>query len=306
MNTPPELDGLLRAGPFHLALRTAIESRGLALHRIQHRLAQQGIRVGVTSLSYWQQGIRRPARSESLRAVRALEQVLELPRESLTRLLTAPAPAREPSPRPYGGSGQPADAVGELLRELDVDPDGGTHCLHHMEDVRIGGRGELLSQSSVQVVRAHRDEVDRFVAVHHGTPGGAPEQVRVRAGDNCRLGTVRRHPSGPVAAELLFDTRLRVGDTHLFGYSFEDGTGEPRREYARGFDHSGAAYVLQVRFDRAALPLRCHSFARGAPHGRTSERRQLALTERDHSVHLARHDVRPGILGIQWQWPGEG
>ena len=86
-NTPEsaELAHLLRTGPFHLALRCALTVRGLALTRVQHKLAQRGIKVGVTSLSYWQQGARRPQRPESLRAVRALEEVLDLPAHSLHR-----------------------------------------------------------------------------------------------------------------------------------------------------------------------------------------------------------------------------
>ncbi|MEU9007649.1 hypothetical protein AB0D15_38545, partial [Streptomyces sp. NPDC048551] len=67
-----ELRRLLREGPFHLALRAALALRGLPLHRVQHRLAARGIKVGVTSLSYWQQGARRPRHPESLRAVAAL------------------------------------------------------------------------------------------------------------------------------------------------------------------------------------------------------------------------------------------
>ena len=101
MNSHSELEQLLQTGPFHVALRAAIRARGLALHRIQHRLAERGIRVGVTSLSYWQQGSRRPARPESIRAVTALEQVLELPRHALTRLLHDEATAERPTARPY-------------------------------------------------------------------------------------------------------------------------------------------------------------------------------------------------------------
>src|SRR5690242_20344546 len=79
-----ELSVLLRTGPSHLALRAAIDARGLALQRIQHRLAEQGVSVGVATLSYWQSGRRRP---ESLPAVQALEGILGLPSGALTTLL---------------------------------------------------------------------------------------------------------------------------------------------------------------------------------------------------------------------------
>src|SRR6266540_749655 len=82
-----ELETALSGGPFHVALRAAIAARGLPLQRVQHHLSRYGVKVGVTSLSYWQQGARRPQRPESLRAVRALEEILQLPDESLIRLL---------------------------------------------------------------------------------------------------------------------------------------------------------------------------------------------------------------------------
>lgn len=57
-----QLDSALRGGPFHVALRAAIAARGLPLQRVQHHLSRHGVKVGVTSLSYWQQGARRPQR----------------------------------------------------------------------------------------------------------------------------------------------------------------------------------------------------------------------------------------------------
>lgn len=94
-----ELETALRGGPFHVALRAAIAARGLPLQRVQHHLSRYGVKVGVTSLSYWQQGARRPQRPESLRAVRALEEILQLPDESLIRLL-AKADERSDPQRP--------------------------------------------------------------------------------------------------------------------------------------------------------------------------------------------------------------
>ena len=79
----PELAEALRAGPFHTALRVAIQTSGLGLDRIRHRLAMRGITVSTTSLSYWQSGRSRPERAESLAAVTALEDLLELPAGSL-------------------------------------------------------------------------------------------------------------------------------------------------------------------------------------------------------------------------------
>ncbi|MCD7437792.1 hypothetical protein K4B79_06085 [Streptomyces lincolnensis] len=301
-----ELDSALRGGPFHVALRAAIAARGLPLQRVQHHLSRHGVKVGVTSLSYWQQGARRPQRPESLRAVRALEEILQLPEESLIRLLARAdesTGAQRPAARTYRSLVAASDVLEQLLAELDCPPDGGLHTLGHHERVRIGARRELAGRESHHIVRAHRDGVDRFVAVHHGDPGCAPERMAVHALDNCRTGRVRsHHDTGILVAELLFDTRLRAGDTFLFRYGVEDGTAGVSREYVRGFGPAGGQYVLQVRFDENALPARCHRFAQHSAAAPRSGRQELALTGRHHSVHLVEPRVRSGIVGIAWDW----
>ncbi|MEU4654300.1 hypothetical protein AB0G32_10185 [Streptomyces sp. NPDC023723] len=294
-----ELDSALRGGPFHLALRTAIAARGLPLQRVQHHLSRYGVKVGVTSLSYWQQGARRPQRPESLRAVRALEEILQLPTESLIRLLTESdghAAARRAEARASG-------VLDRLLAELDQPPDGGLDTLGHHEQVRIGPRRELSGREEHHIVRARRDGVDRFVAVHQGDPGCAPERMSVHALENCRAGRVRRHhDKGVLVAELLFDTRLRTGDTFLFRYAVQDGTAESSHEYVRLFDTAGGQYALQVGFDPAALPAHCHRFTRPSPTGPRGGRYDLPLSDRHHSVHLVEPRVRPGVVGIGWDW----
>lgn len=305
-HTEADLAQLLHTGPFHLALRTALAVRGLPLQRVQHHLAHRGIKLGVTSLSYWQQGARRPQRPESMKAVRALEEVLQLPGNSLIRLLADDAGAREverPAGRSYRSLVEASGAVEALLTELESPVDGGLHTVGHHERVRIGAGRELVGRDSQHVVRAHRDGIDRYLAIHHGDPGCDPSRVVVRATDNCRTGRVRWHrETGVLVAELLFDARLRAGDTYLFGYGFEDGTGGPSGEYVRGFSFAGGQYVLQVGFDEAALPVRCRRFTQvsaGAPRGARSD---LTLTGRHRTVHLVEQGVRPGILGIDWDW----
>ncbi|MFI6036854.1 hypothetical protein ACIBBD_22300 [Streptomyces sp. NPDC051315] len=301
-----ELDTALRGGPFHVALRAAIAARGLPLQRVQHHLSRHGVKVGVTSLSYWQQGARRPQRPESLRAVRALEEILRLPDESLIRLLTqadADTVGGHPTGRSYRSLVAASDVLDKLLAELECPPDDGLHTLGHHERVRIGARRELLGRESQHIVRAHRDGVDRFVAVHHGDPGCAPDRMTLHALENCRAGRVRRHhETGVLVAELLFDTRLRAGDTFLFRYGVEDGTAGACREYVRGFGTPGGQYALQIRFDENTLPTRCHRFTRHSAAAPRGSRQELPLSRRHHSVHLVEPRVRSGMVGIGWDW----
>ncbi|RSS43581.1 hypothetical protein EF912_29665 [Streptomyces sp. WAC07061] len=301
-----QLARMLRDGPFHTALRAAIAARGLPLQRVQHRLAARGIKLGVTSLSYWQQGARRPRHPESLRAVSALEEILELPGGSLLRLLTGPLPDAGP-PRPAARSYRALVSVGAavegLLAGMELPADGGLHTVGHHERVRIGPGGELRTRESQQIVRAHRDGVDRYLAVHHGDPGCDATRVEVTAYENCRTGRVRCHrEAGVVVAELLFDARLRRGDTYVFGYGITDGTGGRSTEYVRGFSYAGGQYVLQVAFDEAALPVRCRRFARTGPGAPRTALVDLTPSGRHRAVHLLEQEVRRGILGITWDW----
>ncbi|MGC5565366.1 hypothetical protein ACPYPG_21365 [Streptomyces sp. FR-108] len=301
-----ELDTVLRTGPFHVALRAAITARGLPLQRVQHHLTRFGVKVGVTSLSYWQQGARRPQRAESLRAVRALEEILQLPEESLIRLLTTAdghATGERPSARSYRALVEASGALEKLLAELDSPLDGGLLAIGQHERVRIGARRELLARDSQHIVRAHKDGVDRYVAVHHGDPGCAPERMTVHALENCRTGRVLwHHETGVLVAELLFDTLLRAGDTFLFRYGVEDGTAGAAGEYIRGFGFSGGQYALEVRFSEGALPVRCHRFAQHSAAAPRGGRRELPLSGHHRSVHLVEQRVRPGIVGIGWDW----
>ncbi|MEW2294909.1 hypothetical protein ABZ719_19740 [Streptomyces sp. NPDC006743] len=301
-----ELDTALRGGPFHVALRAAIAARGLPLQRVQHHLSRHGVRVGVTSLSYWQQGARRPQRPESLRAVRALEEILRLPDESLIRLLAETGErtvAHRPGTRPYRSLVETSDALRRLLAGLDAPVDSGLRALGHHERVRVGARRELAGHESQHIVRAHRDGVDRFVAVHQGDPQCVPEAMRVHALENCRAGRVRRdHGTGLLVAEFLFDTRLRAGDTFLFRYGVEDGTAGVCREYLRTFESAGGQYALQVRFDAGALPARCHRFTQPSAAAPRGGRQELVVSARHRSVHVVEPRVRPGAVGIAWEW----
>jgi hypothetical protein len=127
--------------------------------------------------------------------------------------------------------------------------------------------------------------------------------MAVLALENCRTGRVRRHrETGVVVAELMFDTRLRAGDTFLFRYGVEDGTAGVSREYVRGFGPAGGQYALQVRFDAQALPVRCHRFTQHSTAAPRSGRQELPLTGRHRSVHIVEPRVRSGIVGIAWEW----
>ncbi|MET9184629.1 hypothetical protein ABZX63_05135 [Streptomyces tendae] len=304
---PPDdpLTEALRTGPFHLALRTAVRRRGLALHRIRHHLAEQGLQVSVTSLSYWQRGERVPARTGSVQVVRALEHILDIAPGALVRLL---------EPAPGGTTGTPRaarryqeligsdTAVLHLLDQLDCPTEDRLHTVSQSEQVHLGPRRELWRREIQQLVRAHRGNVDRYVSIYQGDPGCDITRVRVDPLDNCRVGRVRSDRAASLlAVELVFDRPLVLGETQPFRYRITDGTGGECTEYTRGFRYPVGHYLLQVYFTPPALPVRCYHFTRRSAHAPRHRVTQVPLNGY-HSAHLTEQDAGPGIVGLAWEW----
>ncbi|MEV7005513.1 hypothetical protein [Streptosporangium sp. NPDC051022] len=311
MSVDRELRVALREGPFHVALRAAVEARGLTLDRLRHRLEERGLRVGMTSLSYWQQGLRRPERPESLRAVRALEEILILPPRSLMGLLGPPRPrgrgqgnGASPGAMPYSSLLEPSRALSALLHDLDGVADGKRLQITGMyETLQIGSDRSVVRRETLQVVRAQEDATDRHVIVYRGDLGCDVERVRIRALEDCRVGRVRRDgPTALVAAELLFDRALRVGETQVIRYELADPSGVETTEYERGFRSPVGQYTLRVSFAPSAPPINIRRFAH---HEHSAdEHDQVALTlNAHHAVHLVADSLQPGLIGIRWDWP---
>ncbi|WP_433251647.1 hypothetical protein ACQPYK_06395 [Streptosporangium sp. CA-135522] len=310
MSDDRELRVALSEGPFHVALRAAVEARGLTLDRLRQRLQERGLRVGMTSLSYWQQGLRRPERPESLRAVRALEEILILPPRSLMGLLGPPRPrgrgqsaASQPGETPYSSIMGPARALSTLLHELDgVADDRRLHIAGMYESLRIGADRSTTRRETLQVVQAHEDAADRYIMVYRGDIGCDVERVRIRALEDCRVGRVRRDgPTALVVAELLFDRALRTGDTQVIRYELADPSGVETTEYERGFRFPAGQYMLRVSFDPGALPVGVRRFARDDSAAGERDQGELRLNAH-HAVHLVTGSLQPGLIGIRWKW----
>jgi hypothetical protein len=288
-----ELASLLETGPFHDAFRAAVSARGLSLDRLRARLVRRDIPVAVSSLSDWQHGRRRPAGERSLTAVRALEEILGVPRESLVRLLSEPV---------RRGLDETRGALGELLDQLPGSRARTVEILSWHDKVTIDARRRCASIWSRVAVRALTGGVDRYLVRYFGDEGCAIESVRVEAVENCRLGRVLRHPAGILVAEFLFDEVLAAGQTWVFEERVCDGTGGPSLEHAHGFRQHGEQHLMEVRFDPAALPVDCHAFAQSGLDDARHRTADLALNAH-HALHLFASGVDSGLLGIAWSWP---
>lgn len=298
------LSAVLRTGPFEEALRVAIAARGLSLERLRSHLSARGIQVGAATLSYWQNGHRRPERPDSLRAVSALEEILGLPPDALLVLLGPRRPRGPAVGLPQGSRGyrqlMPAwPAVEGLIASLDTTADDKLHIAAQHELVWIDGHRSCARREVFQVLRAHQDGVDRYIAIVTADLGADISLVNVRALENCRVGRVRRDAdAGVLVCELLFDLVLRTGQTHLIRYEVLDESDAECDDYHRGFRFPAGQYALQVRFDPEQLPVACFSY-------QGHEIRELTMTGY-RSVHVNVAPVPPGRVGIRWEWDGAG
>lgn len=299
----PELAEALRAGPFHTALRVAIQTSGLGLDRIRHRLAMRGITVSTTSLSYWQSGRSRPERAESLAAVTALEDLLELPAGSLRVLL---GPKRARGPRSIRGQLPRPDAVlgGDAVRELcDQVPASREHTLDILSQqviVHVDSEWQESVFELSMLVRARRDDVDRYILLYRGDEGCDIDDIEFKPVRDCSVPNILRHADAPVAlAEIVFDTPLPKGATHLFEIVVQ-GNGGTSSGHGNAFRYPVDQYSLQVRFAPDAIPRRVYRFAQSSLQREKRETGDLQLGP-NRTVALAEPVPRPGALGIGWE-----
>ncbi|MEV4558844.1 hypothetical protein AB0K51_17900 [Kitasatospora sp. NPDC049285] len=295
-------------GGFAEVLNGAIEHSGLSLDRIRAALAKQGVRVSVTTLSYWRRGRSQPERATSLRAVHLLEELLGLRHTTLTGLLGPPRPRGRWVAQGPAVDGLrveqvwPGEAeIAEVFEELDAPPSGQLErqSIHDAYYVDASRRGHLLRMR--QVVRATVDNITRHVVVHKADEGVevCPEITSVR---HARLGRVRRRPaSGLLVAELLLDRPLALGDSTVLEYEVQIPDSGPTTDYGRFFAAPVREYVLQVHFDPSAVPVQCERFDR-SPAAEVDRSREPLWIGASASAHVLTADQQPGQVGIRWQW----
>jgi hypothetical protein len=282
--------------PFADALRAAIANRGLALNRIQARLADGGMHVGVATLSTWQSGSRHP-RPGSLAVVTALEELLDLPAGWLA-VRVPPSP--EVLTRPYAVVANASTLI-RLLDEVRRDAHGRLRSITVVEEIGMGADRSVASKRVIQALVAVKD-VDRLIVVHQGEPGCDAQDIVPRGLAGCRTGRVARDPQdGAVLGELLLDRTLLVGDTAVVHYEIADRSGIPSTQYFRFHEWAGTHHVLEIQFDREALPVRVSEFRRHHSGGPDVLRRELMMTP-DGRVHVVVPAAERGVVGIDWEW----
>ncbi|MEV6647831.1 XRE family transcriptional regulator [Amycolatopsis sp. NPDC051371] len=291
----PDLGTLLREGPFDAALRAAIRARGLSLDRLREHLRTRGVTVTTATLSYWQSGRSRPERHDSVRGLRQLEDVLEVPPGSLVALLGPPR-VRRSAPAEIGRfwpDGRPIDAA---VSDVDIRWDERLTRLSQHDVVLVGPSCEELEIRSRQVLRAEADGPDRWVVILHLDEHDRPlPELRDLRG--CRAGRrVLRPGDGLLVVELLFGRPLLRGETVLTEHALVNRAPHPvATNYERKFRLPVREYVLEIRFSPEAVPSVCRRFAEPGE--------DADVIPESGAVHGVALNFGPGRYGFEWDWP---
>lgn len=313
MSLDSETDPFKETPPTTFAeeLRAAIKASGLSLDRIQVRLQRRGVPISVTALSYWQSGKRQPERARSISAVRALEEILNRPDGSLVDKLRAPRPRgparRGAEPTPASAMRFRREALQPLLARLGaplaLDQHVGLQLAGLNDRCEIGVDGGQRRLTTRAVFKANADDQRRWLLVYYNEDTSRRLPV-LRALRNCVIGRMEcDDTNGIIAAELIFDRPINKGETCLIEYSLTN-HGPPypsgNNTYWREFRRPIREYLLEIIFDPARLPKRCHEVRRKASGGQP-ERRKIRL-DRGGDAHAVALDFGPGVFGIEWNW----
>jgi hypothetical protein len=294
----------LRDGPFSRALELAIEVSGLSLQRLQDRLAEVGVHLSTTTLSYWRTGRSRPERPDSLRGVQVLERVLGVPPTGLTGLL-GPRRPRGRWVRPVPGVFRVeqllpmATVAARLASQLDMPQAPELERLSVVDQLWVGADRTVRRMQVRQVLRAVTDRVTRSFVMHYGEHSmHAPSLVSTKY---CRVGRVRTDEESQfLGVELILDRVLAEGDTTIVEYELDPAYCADAH-FERSFRSGARQHIVQVQFDPAAVPTRCVSYRRAGPEAPYEESYEAWINS-ELAAHVARVDMEPGLYGMRWEW----
>jgi len=291
--------------PFHEALRAAIAASGLSLDRIRERLRRQGSTVSAATLSSWQSGRYQPERAGSLDALAVLEGVLRLSPGALASRLGPPRPRGRWLPPAPGRPGLAdvwsgrCDIDGALSR-VDTRWDRALTRISCHIRLELDELGQEKSAWCRQLLRAESDGPDRWVTVFQlDHPGPLPRLVTTAP---FRVGRVIEAPLDRLlVAEVLFDRPLARGETVIVEYTLEHRAPLSNSNRVECTLHLPVReYVLEVRFDPAAVPANCYSFRSAELDSPAQER--LLRPDTAASVHAVALAAGPCRFGIRWEW----
>lgn len=290
---------------FAAALREALSRRGLSLERVSERLRARGVQISQATLSSWQRGRSQPERARSLRAVEALEVILEVPRGSLRSLLgprrprgrTAPFPGERAALQVLGQDSVVEKALGGRFR--DFNKESSSLVVHDV--VTLGETGALSRISTTNVLRASRSGAGRVVFVHSFDDEEAePVDIRVTCGQLGEATYMKELKS--LVLEIRFGRELAKLDTTVVSYAIDVSPSRaPATHYERWARTNLHEYLQQVFFHPGALPSDCRRYFRDQVGSPPRAYGRIPVND-SHSAHVLASRCKPGVHGMEWEF----
>lgn len=302
-------------GSFDLRLAAAIERRGLGLQRLSAHLDRRAISCSASTLSLWRAGRTRPRRAEGLRAVEALEDILDTPAGYLVRAEHVPVVG---SSEWWAIGSRPEEVLmhGEeysaALEEFGMPDANAINRLAALDTVRVDANRSWVGSHCTYVIQARQDGVDRMVSSCYSFLFPVDSRfLRIsepRAG--ARLGRRRvSRESGQVISEFIFDAPLEKGEITVIEYDTIPVDG-PEPAIANHMCHELrsnnpiGSLNITVDFDEAALPTHAEQEI-----GNHLSRPEIATTStaesilQGHRAVAAANDLSEGAgLRLTWHW----
>ncbi|WP_345262022.1 hypothetical protein [Nocardioides nanhaiensis] len=287
---------------FSELLDEALRARAVTLTWVRDRLAAEGHRTSLTSLSYWRSGQRVPERQPSLDAVRAMESLLGLPADHLLSAL--PAVRRPGPPGPLVDFvdlvDPPQDPTAEESATLATFGFEGAHrrqrvTLAHLV-VDVDEHGDDVRISARTAIRAIVEGLESYSMGLGGLTEG--ETAALLEVHGARVGREAHLSSLGVQAWLLdLDRPLRVGESHVIEHALRlPPTRHQHVEYYA--EQPVRELMLWARFDARRPPASAEVYE-------VNDGEETATPLDVHglcSLSTIRHGFGPGTLGLRWSW----
>lgn len=284
-------------GPFARRFAQALDDRRFTLIALREALLARGEIVGLTTLSYWRSGERRPG-SRGRELLPAVEEILGVSAGELRKLAPLRSPARLRAAAALDLENEGLErAIGETYAALGVDPRSGYRTVSSQAIATVHPDRRTMTIAIRDTVQALRDDVRDFPIIHY-VPGGAGDSPPAVEGvSGLRFLHSHPHPDGEIFGfAYAFENPLRGGQMVLVEHTIRAPMVIPFAAIA--VETKAREVLVQVRFLPGAEPDWMERVEGDPLHPRVQP-----IADADQSTALViRRDFGPGTLGIRWEY----
>lgn len=288
---------------FHEVLRAAIDRRGLPLERVAAHLRSRGHTISIATLSYWQSGRSAPSRSTSLRALGALEQILDVPRGELARHVpTPPAAPAAKAPLAMADVSVQTALLDSLARELALSWDEGLETISLQARYFVDETGHATHLHSRETVLVTKPGALHAIGAFHPAKG---VHIEISALLGCAVACSAARVEDSVCVAGLRFPAVRAGSPHVIEFEIAYDTSgltlPPHDHGLLGIVSPAREAYLEINFTPGAIPRTVRAIER------VGDATTVAPLELTHpTVAIGRAPFGPGEIVIEWDLPGDG